>query len=56
VHGGEADLVDPDADGDGAAGGGEVGGGPEGPKAEARQRSQAGEPARRVTAELTQDI
>jgi hypothetical protein len=33
-----------------------VGSGAEGPKAEARQRSQTGEPARCVTAELTQDI
>ena len=56
MKGGEAHLVDADAQRYGAAGGGEVGGGPDGSKAEARQRSQVGEPARCVPAQRTQDI
>jgi hypothetical protein len=56
VQRGEAHLVDADAQRDRPPGGGEVGGCADGPKAEARQRSQAGEPARRVSAEKTQDI
>ena len=52
----ETHLVDADAQRDRPSRGGEPGGRLDRPKAEARQRSQAGEPARRVFAEKTQDI
>ena len=56
MEGREPHLIDGNASRDGAPGGGEARGGAQGPKAEARQRSQAGEPARRRLAETTKRI
>jgi hypothetical protein len=56
MHGREPDLIDRDPQRDRASRRGERGGGAQGAKAEARQRPQTGEPARRRAAETADRI